>query len=236
MKKRRSGPLTVLTALVLTAALLSGCGGSVKKENDSDADGSPSAGSISGVSADSTVSSSSAAEEESCVIGLSIADREPSGRWDAELQVFETCAENENCRLRVLDAGGDAKKQAEQCSALLNSETVDVMIIQPVDPEQAAGIVSSAHDVGVPVIAYEQMIQNSDPDYYVCAAENPEDAEIPRKNLAQAAGVLAGMASRGDYPMTGDMTVEGSWTETAVGRYTIPTFVVTDPAGQDPSE
>jgi hypothetical protein len=233
MNKRhnRSGKLSVAVASVVAAALLAGCGGSAQREENRGAE--TSSENIEEVTGKSTVSSSSSVEEESRVIALAIADKKPSERWDDELAVFEKCAEEQNCRLRVIDAEGDASKQAEKCAAFLNSGTVDAMIVQPVDPEQASGIVSSAHDVGVPVIAYEQMIQNADVDYFVCAKTEPEDEKEPRRALAKAAGVLAGMAARGEYPMSQDMTVDGNWTEMTVGSGTVNVFVVSDPAGAD---
>ena len=220
-------------ALAAAAALLAGCGGSVSKQDGS---GGNSSAADSGAESGSIVSASSAADEESRVIALAIADGKLRERWDGELTVFEECAKNQNCRLRVIDAEGDAARQAEKCAALLNSETVDEMILQPLDQEQASGIVSSAHDVGVPVIAYERMIRNAEVDYFVCAGTESGDEKEPERNLAKAAGALAGMAARGDYPMTRDMTADGSWTEVAVGRETVPTFVVSDPAGEDQPE
>ena len=235
-RQNRSHYRFAAAALAAAAVLFAGCGGSVKSEENPETEGASSADHSEAVSEESAVSSSSLMEEESRVVALAVADEKPSERWDDELAVFEECAKDQNFRLLVVDAEEDAAKQAEKCSELLNSGNVDAMILQPVDPEQASGIVSSAHDVGVPVIAYEQMIQDEAVDYYVCAKADPEDENEPRRNLARAAGTLAGMAARGDYPMTGDMTVEGSWTEVTVGRGTVNTFVVADSAGSDRSE
>lgn len=216
-----------LLAAALGFTMIAGCGPDSGKTEDG-------SGTADSSSTESTVSSSSVKEEEDTyVIAFSIGSREPEERWDDELAAFQERTEEENCRVRILDAGGDAQKQAEQCSALLNSETVDVLVCRPVDREQASAVVSSAHDVGVPVIAYEDMILNAPPDYYVCCGTEPDSENEPRRNLALAAAGLACMTARSEYPQAQDMGVEGSWTGTASGNKTVPTFSVSDPVGSD---
>ena len=66
----------------------------------------------------------------------------------------------------MLVANSDDSVQVNQCNALL-TKGVDVLIVAPHNGEIAASIVQSAHAKGVPVISYDRLIKNSEPDLYV---------------------------------------------------------------------
>jgi D-xylose transport system substrate-binding protein len=66
----------------------------------------------------------------------------------------------------VQAANSDATVQDAQAENLL-AQNVNVLIVVPQDAEAAGAIVKKAHEVGVPVIAYDRMITKSDVDAYV---------------------------------------------------------------------
>lgn len=99
-------------------------------------------------------------------IGLSFGTLQQE-RWTKERKMMEKWAEEHGgVELIVQAANSDATKQAAQCENLL-SQGIDVLIVIPQDAEAAAVIVEKAHEVNVPVIAYDRMINNSDLDVYV---------------------------------------------------------------------
>jgi D-xylose transport system substrate-binding protein len=67
--------------------------------------------------------------------------------------------------LDVQVANGDDAVQTKQCDNML-TKGVDVLIVAPHNGEIAASIVEAAHRRGVPVIAYDRLIKNSDVDLY----------------------------------------------------------------------
>ncbi len=99
-------------------------------------------------------------------IGLSFGTLQQE-RWTKERKMMEAwAAENGGVELVIQAADSDATKQAAQCENLL-AQGIDVLIVIPQDAEAAGVIVEKAHEVKVPVIAYDRMINNSDVDVYV---------------------------------------------------------------------
>jgi D-xylose transport system substrate-binding protein len=69
-------------------------------------------------------------------------------------------------QVNVQVANGDDNLQIKQAENLL-TQGVDVLIVAPHNGEIAASIVEAAHRQGVPVIAYDRLIKNSDVDLYI---------------------------------------------------------------------
>lgn len=106
------------------------------------------------------------ASAEDVVIGLSFGTLQQE-RWTKERKMMEAYAEElGGIKIIVQAANSDATKQAAQSENLL-AQGVDVLIVVPQDAEAAAVIVEKAHEVNVPVIAYDRMINNADVDVYV---------------------------------------------------------------------
>jgi D-xylose transport system substrate-binding protein len=99
-------------------------------------------------------------------VGLSFGTLQQE-RWTKERKMMEEwVATNGGVQLIVQAADSDATKQASQCENLL-AQGVDVLIVVPQDAEAAGVIVEKAHEVNVPVIAYDRMINKVDVDVYV---------------------------------------------------------------------
>lgn len=102
---------------------------------------------------------------EPVYIGFSM-DTLKEERWNRDKALVEARAKEVGAQLDVLVANGDDSVQVNQCNALL-TKGVDVLIIAPHNGDIAASIVQSAHAKGVPVISYDRLIKNSEPDLYV---------------------------------------------------------------------
>ena len=66
----------------------------------------------------------------------------------------------------VIDANNDPKVQINQAIDFLN-KGVKVLVISAVNANLAAEIVRQAHNHNAKVIAYDRLINNSNPDYYI---------------------------------------------------------------------
>jgi len=100
------------------------------------------------------------------VIGLSLGTLQQE-RWTNEKSMMEKYISTmKNVKLIVQSANSDATVQVSQAENLL-AQKVNVLIVVPQDAEAAGVIVSKAHEVGVPVIAYDRMIMKADVDAYV---------------------------------------------------------------------
>ena len=99
-------------------------------------------------------------------IGLSLGTLQQE-RWTNEKKMMEDyAAKLGNVKLVVQSANSDATVQNSQAENLL-AQKIDVLIVVPQDGEAAGAIVAKAHEVGVPVIAYDRMIMKADVDAYV---------------------------------------------------------------------
>jgi D-xylose transport system substrate-binding protein len=99
------------------------------------------------------------------VIGFSM-DTLKEERWQRDKDLVEKRAKELGATVNVQVANGDDSLQIKQAENLL-TQGVDVLIVAPHNSEIAAAIVEAAHKQGVPVIAYDRLIKNSDVDLYI---------------------------------------------------------------------
>jgi len=102
---------------------------------------------------------------EPVYIGFSM-DTLKEERWQRDKALVEARAREVGAQLDVQVANGDDAVQVNQCNTML-TKGVDVLIVAPHNGEIAASIVEKAHAAGVPVISYDRLIRNSEPDLYV---------------------------------------------------------------------
>jgi D-xylose transport system substrate-binding protein len=102
---------------------------------------------------------------EPVFIGFSM-DTLKEERWQRDKALVEARAKELGAQISVQVANGDDAVQTKQCDNMLTSG-VDVLIVAPHNGEIAASIVENAHAKGVPVISYDRLIRNSEPDLYV---------------------------------------------------------------------
>jgi D-xylose transport system substrate-binding protein len=102
---------------------------------------------------------------EPVVIGFSM-DTLKEERWQRDKDLVEKRARELGMQVNVQVANGDDNLQIKQAENLL-TQGVDVLIVAPHNGEIAASIVEAAHRQGVPVIAYDRLIKNSDVDLYI---------------------------------------------------------------------
>lgn len=105
-------------------------------------------------------------------------------RYQKDRQAFIGRVEELGGTVRFESAGGDHLQQLEQAKRVLGD--VDVLVVQPVDSEQAAALVEAAHEAQVPVIAYDRLILNAPVDYYV----TQDSLEVGRQQAIYALKAL----------------------------------------------
>jgi D-xylose transport system substrate-binding protein len=98
-------------------------------------------------------------------IGLSL-DTLLEARWQADRDLFVKRAGELGAQVIVLSANGDDAVQVGDVEKLL-TRGIDVLVIVPHDGKAMAKAVRLAHDAGVPVIAYDRLVLDSDLDLYV---------------------------------------------------------------------
>lgn len=98
-----------------------------------------------------------------------------------EAKVEELCAD---CEISYFNADQDPAKQQQQVETAI-AEEVGVIVLDPVDGKSAAGLVTSAQDAGIPVIAYDRFIEGA--DYYM-SFDNATVGKLQAEALVEATG------------------------------------------------
>jgi D-xylose transport system substrate-binding protein len=128
-------------------------------------------------------------------IGFSM-DTLKEERWTRDKALVQQRAREDGAVLDLQVANGDDAVQTKQCENML-AKGVDVLIVAPHNGEVAASIVEAAHSKGVPVIAYDRMIRNSDVDLHVAHEQKKigeMQAQYALKHVPKGNYVLIGGA------------------------------------------
>jgi D-xylose transport system substrate-binding protein len=91
-----------------------------------------------------------------------------------------------NCEVLYSNASQDPAKQLNQANAALTNGA-NVLVLDAVDAKSAAGIVNSAKQKNVPVIAYDRLIASAPIDYYV-SFDNVRQGRIQAQTLLDKLG------------------------------------------------
>jgi D-xylose transport system substrate-binding protein len=154
----RNRSFTAIFGIVLISMLLAACGNS----------GTPPASNP--TSGTNTGSGQTAAGGKGCTkVGVLLPETASSERWDSKdkpLLTQKIQAAIPGATVDYANAGGDSTVQQNQADAALTKGDC-ILVLAAHDSDAAATIVTKAKQQGVPVIAYDRLIQSPDLNYYV---------------------------------------------------------------------
>ncbi len=104
---------------------------------------------------------------------------ESADKPDFEAKMQELCPD---CQIIYSNANQDATQQLSQAEAALTNGA-QVLVLDPVDSAAAATIADKAKAQGVPVIAYDRLILNSDGVSYYISFDNQEVGKLQAQSL-----------------------------------------------------
>ncbi|MFL5804909.1 MAG: sugar ABC transporter substrate-binding protein [Roseiflexaceae bacterium] len=104
---------------------------------------------------------------------------ESADRPDFEQQFKQLCP---NCTIIYSNANQDANAQLTQAEAALTNGA-KVLVLDPVDSHSAAAIADKAKAQGVPVIAYDRLVLNSDGVNYYISFDNAKVGQLQAQSL-----------------------------------------------------
>lgn len=102
-------------------------------------------------------------------------------RWQKDRDLFLKRAEELGAEVLLQTADGSDDAQMKQVESLL-TQGIDVLVIVPHNAEVAGAMVEMAKRQGVPVISYDRLVRNSEPDLYV-SFDNERVGELQAKVL-----------------------------------------------------
>jgi D-xylose transport system substrate-binding protein len=120
--------------------------------------------------------------KKTIAIGFSM-DTLKEERWHRDRDLLIKRGAELGGKVMVQAANGDDALQNAQAESLL-TQGVDVLLVAPHNGKTAATIVDSAHRAGVPVIAYDRLINDSDVDLYV-SFDNEKVGELQAEYLVK---------------------------------------------------
>jgi D-xylose transport system substrate-binding protein len=115
-------------------------------------------------------------------------------RWIKDRDLFVSRANELGAEVIVQSADGKDETQIKQAESLL-LQGVDVLVVIPHNSEVSATIVEKAKKENVPVISYDRLIRNSEPDLYI-SFDNEKVGEMQAKYLIEK-------APKGNYMLIG---------------------------------
>lgn len=102
-------------------------------------------------------------------------------RWQKDRDLFLQRAAELGAEVLLQTADGNDEAQMKQVESLL-TQGIDVLVIVPHNAEVAGAMVEMARKQGVPVISYDRLVKNSEPDLYV-SFDNERVGELQAKYL-----------------------------------------------------
>jgi D-xylose transport system substrate-binding protein len=136
-----------------------------------------------------------------------------------ERRVKELCSD---CQVLYSNADQDAAKQQQQAEAAITNGA-KVLVLDAVDVQSAASIVSRAKQSNIPVISYGRLVANADLDYYVSID--------PFKVGQQQGKSLLDALKQGGKASPTVVMINGSPTDSNAPPYKKGAHSILDPAG-----
>lgn len=159
------------------------------------------------------------------IIGLLLPDSttaryEASDRPEFQREIARQCP---GCTVAYQNASADAGKQQLQAESML-ARGVSVLVLDPVDGRAAVSIVNEAAAQGVPVIAYDRLIESPDLAFYI-------SADNERVGVLQATSLVDRLRDLGVPEGSGVLMVNGSQTDNNATQYEKGALPVLDGSG-----
>ncbi|MCP3763060.1 D-xylose ABC transporter substrate-binding protein [Domibacillus sp. A3M-37] len=163
MRKRKSF-ISVLVGLLLVL-MLAACGQDAGNENNGSGSEKEGKG-----------------NDDKLKVGLSVSDLTLE-RWQHDRDFFVAKAEELGAEVLVQSANGDEAKQLSQIQNML-SQDIDALVIIAINSDALSTVVDQAKAEGIPVLAYDRLINGTDIDAYV-SFDNVRVGEMQAEYLVE---------------------------------------------------
>ncbi|UCH13235.1 MAG: substrate-binding domain-containing protein [Bacteroidales bacterium] len=133
-------------------------------------------------------------------------------RWLKDKDLFIKRANEKEAQVLVEVANNDPVKQFDQAKKLLD-EGIDILVIVPVDLNDAARIVQLAHQYKVRVLSYDRLVKNCNLDFYI-SFDNVEVGKIQAEYLAK-------LCPKGNFALIGGATTDNNSILLKIGQMNV---------------
>ncbi len=183
MKKKL---LSVLLSTAMVASLLVGCGSSAATDDSAATDAAATdTADDSAATDDSAAADDSASAGEGGFVGVAMPTKDLQ-RWNQDGSNMQSELEAAGYKVDIQYASNDTATQVSQIENMI-TEGVDVLVIASIDGSSLGTVMSQAKEAGIPVIAYDRLIMDSDAVSYYATFDNymvgTKQGEYIRDNL-----------------------------------------------------
>jgi len=133
-------------------------------------------------------------------------------RWSKDKDLFIKRANEKEAEVLVEVANSDPVIQFELARKLLD-EGIDILVLVPVDLNDAARIVQLAHQYDVRVLSYDRLVKNCNLDFYI-SFDNVEVGKIQAEYLAK-------ICPKGNYALIGGATTDNNSILLKIGQMNV---------------
>ncbi len=162
--------LGVLLAASMVAAMTVGCGGSTPAEAPADTAADAEAPADTAAPADAEAPADAAAGAAGKTVGLAM-PTQSSERWINDAANMKAQLEEKGYTVEVQFAEDDVQAQVSQIENLI-AKPVDCLVIAAVDSGALTTVEAQAKEAGIPIIAYDRLLMDTDAVSYYATFDN----------------------------------------------------------------
>ena len=166
MKKGMKKYLALVLSLMLVVMALAACGSSDSADESASNDTTETAGTD--ASADSGADDTAAATDQTVGIAMPTKSLE---RWNRDGEYLKEQFEAAGYAVELTYSDNDTTQQNNDIENMI-SDGVDLLIIAAIDGDTLSQTLANASEAGIPVIAYDRLIMNTDAVSYYVSFDN----------------------------------------------------------------
>lgn len=167
MKKK---VLSGLLSVAMAAALLTGCGGSSASTETAATEAAAEAPAEEAAPATEAAKEAEAGDAEGGLIGVAMPTKDLQ-RWNQDGSNMEAELKAAGYEVDLQFASNDIPTQVSQIENMV-SNGCDLLVIASIDGDSLGTVLAQAKEAGIPVIAYDRLIMNSDAVSYYATFDN----------------------------------------------------------------
>lgn len=164
MKKKM---ISALLCTAMALSMLTACGSNPEASSGSSGDSKPASASA---QSESSSSSASSTGEGKGRVGVAMPTKDLQ-RWNQDGENMKSELEKAGYTVDLQYANNDIGTQVSQIETLI-SNGAEVLVIASIDGESLGDPLSKAKEAGIPVIAYDRLLMNSDAVTYYATFDN----------------------------------------------------------------
>lgn len=108
-------------------------------------------------------------------------------RWQRDRDVFVAAAQELGAEVNIQNANGDMQEQADQIDYFIEKQVDVIVLVMVASDESTEGLkaeIAKAQEAGIPVVAYDRLVLDSDVDLYI-SFDNEEVGRLMAEHMKE---------------------------------------------------